>query len=86
MGVKITEETPKEKIIEKRYIEITASYKQRFIQGLLGGLGWGIGITLGTSALLIIIGYFISRMDFVPILGNFLADVIKAAQPNLRVR
>lgn len=75
-----------ERIIEKHYIEIPGSAKKKFINGLLGGLGWGVGLTLGTSILLVLIGFFVSRVDFVPILGQFLADVIKAAQPNLRAR
>lgn len=73
-----------QKVVEKYYIEVTASAKKRFLLGLVGGLGWGVGITLGTSAVILAIGYFVSKIDFVPILGQFLADVVKAAQPNLR--
>lgn len=69
------------KVIEKHYIEVTASYKKRFFMGILQGLGWGIGITLATSLVIAIITYFISRIDFVPILGQFLTNVIESAQP-----
>ena len=68
-----------EKIVEKHYIEVNASGKSKFLMGLLGGLGWGIGITLGTSLFLLLIGFLISQIDFVPILGNFLAEVVKSA-------
>ena len=76
----------KEKVIEKRYIEINSSGKQRFLHGLLGGIGWGIGLTLGTAAIIVVMGFFASKINFVPILGQFLADVIKESQANLHLR
>lgn len=76
----------KEKIIEKRYIEVSASGKQRFLLGLLGGLGWGVGLTIGTTAILAILGYIVARIDFVPILSQFLADIVKSAQQNLQAK
>ena len=76
----------KVKVVEKHYIEIPASAKRKFFNGLLGGLGTGIGLTLGTSVVLVTIGFLVSKVDFVPIFGQFLADVIKAAQPSLRTR
>lgn len=79
---------PEEKIklVEKHYIEIPGSAKRKFINGLLGGLGYGIGLTLGTTLFFIILGVFLSKIDLQPILGNFLADIIKSAQPNLRTK
>lgn len=73
-----------QKVVEKHYIEIPGSAKKKFLNGLLGGLGYSVGFTVGTTLLLLIIGFFLSRIDLQPILGQFLADVIKAAQPNLR--
>ncbi len=75
-----------QKVVEKNYIEVTASAKKRFLLGLVGGIGWGIGLTLGTAAILVVLGFFVSKIDFVPILGQLSADVIKEAQINLRIR
>lgn len=72
-----------EKIVEKYYIETPGNFKRRFLLGVIGGLGWGLGITLGTALVVVILAFFVSRIDFVPILGQFLANVIKASQPNL---
>ena len=76
----------KEKIIEKRYIEVNASKKDRFMIGLLGGLGWGIGITIGTATILAILGFTVSKINFIPIIGHFSAEIIKAAQQNLMAK
>lgn len=75
-----------QKVVEKYYIEVSQSGFKRFLWGFLGGLGWGVGITLGTSLLLVAIGFFVSKIDFVPIIGQFSADIIKAAQSNLKAR
>ena len=76
----------KEKIIEKYYIEVGASAKKRFLIGFAGGIGWGIGLTLGTAAIIYIAGIFVSKVDFVPVFGKFAADVINSAQSNLITR
>ena len=76
----------KQKIIEKYYIEVAASAKKRFFLGLIGGIGWGIGLTLGTAAIVVLLGFLVSKINFIPILGQFSADVIKEAQTNLRAQ
>lgn len=74
------------KVVEKYYIEVSASNRRKFVTGLFSGLGYGVGLTIGTSIFFIVLGFFVSRVDLQPILGKFLADVIKAAQPNLKVK
>ncbi|GEM_PF-4561925 len=82
----MAEEQQNQKLVEKYYIEVNPSVWKKFFVGLLGGLGWGIGLTLGTSVLIILVGYFASQIDFVPVLGNFFAKVIESAQGNLQAR
>jgi len=74
------------KIVEKYYIEVSASAKKRFLIGLAGGIGWGIGLTVGTAAIIYVVGIFVSKIDFVPVFGKFAAEVIKSAQSNLTTR
>lgn len=75
-----------EKTVEKYYIEVSASAKKRFLIGLAGGIGWGIGLTIGTAAIIYAVGIIVSKVDFVPIFGKFAAEVIKSAQSNLTTR
>ena len=75
-----------EKTVEKYYIEVSASAKKRFLIGFAGGIGWGVGLTLGTAVVVYLIGLFVSKIDFVPVFGKFAADVIKSAQSNLTTR
>lgn len=75
-----------QKVVEKYYIEVSASAKKRFLIGLAGGIGWGIGLTIGTAAIIYMVGIIVSKVDFVPVFGKFAADVIKSAQSNLTTR
>ena len=75
-----------QKVVEKYYIEVSPSAKKRFLIGLAGGIGWGIGLTLGTAAIIYVVGILVSKVDFVPVFGKFAADVIKSAQSNLTTR
>ncbi len=74
------------RVIEKRYIEVNPSARLRFLYGLLGGIGWGIGLSIGTAAILYLIGFVVSKIDFIPVLGQFLAEVIKSTQGDLNTR
>ena len=76
----------KEKIVEKHYIEVSPSPIKRFFVGLAGGIGWGVGLSIGTGFVLYMIGIFATKVDLVPIFGSFLADVIKSAQTQLPAR
>ena len=75
-----------QKTVEKYYIEVSPSAKKRFLIGLAGGIGWGIGLTIGTAAIIYAVGIFVSKIDFVPVFGKFAAEVIKSAQSNLTTR
>ncbi|OGD86105.1 hypothetical protein A3B51_03135 [Candidatus Curtissbacteria bacterium RIFCSPLOWO2_01_FULL_41_18] len=77
-------ESTQEKVVEKYYIEVGQSTGKNFLRGLVGGLGWGIGITLGTTVIIALFGFIVSKIDLIPLIGHFTAEVIKAAQQNLK--
>lgn len=70
------------KVVEKHYIEVNPSAKHKFLLGILQGLGWGVGVTLGTAAILVLVGFIVSRIDWVPIIGQFLQNIVDSAQQN----
>lgn len=87
VGIMSEEKVPEvQKTVEKHYIEVSTNPVAKFLNGLIGGIGWGVGLTIGTGVILYVLTIFISKIDFVPVLGQFLADVIKSAQGNLNTR
>lgn len=56
-------------------VSAPVSKKQMMWNNFLGGLFWGIGTALGAILLLTVLGFLVSRLDFVPILGDFIAEI-----------
>lgn len=42
-----------------------------FVDNFTGGIAWGLGATVGFA----IIGFLISKIDLVPIVGDFITNV-----------
>lgn len=52
-------------------------------KGLVGGVFWSIGVSLGFAIVSAIIIGVLSNVDTVPIIGSFVADVVEQTQRNL---
>lgn len=50
--------------------------KTIFFDGLVGGIGWGIGAIIGTAILVLMLGFIASRAHAIPLIGNFVYDVV----------
>lgn len=62
---------------EEKYDQIKRTKKEIFFNNLIGGIAWGIGVTFGLSLLIALLGFIASQIDFVPVVGNFISEVIK---------
>lgn len=72
--------TTGEKIIEKHYLEtVPASTFKKFWNGFMQGIGYGVGLSIGTALVIASLGFFVSKIDLVPILGSFLSKVLDFA-------
>ena len=61
---------------ESKFDHLHKNKKEIFVNNLIGGLAWGIGATLGLSLLIAGLGIIANYLDLVPIVGNFVADVV----------
>lgn len=62
---------------EEKYDQIKRSKKEIFFNNFLGGLAWGVGVTFGLSLLIALLGFAASQVNLVPIVGEFISEVIK---------
>lgn len=55
------------------------SRKKMLLDNFLGGIVWALGVWIGTTFAAAIIIYFLSQIDLVPLIGDFLAEVTRHA-------
>lgn len=72
---------------ESKSEHIYRSRKQIITNNFLGGVAWGIGVTLGLTVFFAIIAFISSHINFVPIVGNFVGNVLDyVLNSNTRIR
>jgi hypothetical protein len=60
-----------------------------FINNFIGGIAWALGATLGLALIVAILTLILKNISLIPVVGNFVADVIKfiiQRNPNLLAR
>lgn len=68
----------------EKYKNIDRPISKMLLFNFLGGIAWGLGVLIGTTIIFALIGIFVTKIDFIPIFGEFAARVIKSAQVNLQ--
>lgn len=64
--------------------KVYRSKKKIMVDNFLGGISWAFGATIGIAIVLTIVGMIARNINFVPIVGNFVAEVLKFIMRNNR--
>lgn len=54
-----------------------------FFTNFIGGIGWVLGMTVGVSLLALLISSIISTLGGLPIIGNWIAQIVQVTQQAL---
>lgn len=66
----------------QKYNHVHNSKKQILFNNFLGGIAWGIGATIGLSIVLALLSSLGNVIGVVPIVGDFVSQVITYIQQN----
>jgi hypothetical protein len=53
---------------------------QSLFHGFVGGLGWAIGASFGFAVLIAITSYIFTLLGGLPLIGNFIGQIVKHTQ------
>ena len=56
---------------------------RKFKNGLIGGLGWAFGVTIGFVIVSIVALSLLRSAGGIPVIGNMIANVVEATQDQL---
>lgn len=59
----------------EKYKNVLMGRKQIIINNFLGGISWGIGATVGLAIFFAILGLILSKFDWIPFVGQFVAKL-----------
>ncbi|OGY08183.1 MAG: hypothetical protein A2700_00285 [Candidatus Blackburnbacteria bacterium RIFCSPHIGHO2_01_FULL_44_64] len=62
--------------------QVHRSIGKMFLGNFIGGVAWGLGVTVGLSLLFATMGFLGSKVNWVPVVGNFLSEITKSIEEN----
>lgn len=62
----------------QNYDNVTLSRRKIIVNNFLGGISWGLGTTIGLSIFLAAVGIIVSRIDLIPIIGDWVSQIINS--------
>ncbi|WP_111731877.1 DUF5665 domain-containing protein [Roseovarius amoyensis] len=63
-----------------RFLRLHASVPKMLAFNLARGLAFGLGTVLGASVLLSLVAWFLSQVEFLPIIGEWAAEIVRQMQ------
>lgn len=66
-----------------RLLGLFVSIKRQFFRGFVYGIGAFFGATVGVTIILTLFYWFVPKLDFIPIIGNFTVDIVSFVQDSL---
>ena len=70
---------------KEKFEQIYRSRREIFFNNFLGGIGWRLGTLVGAVIIVGIIGFLLSKVNVVPLIGSWLAQIIQEAIPKNQI-
>jgi hypothetical protein len=63
----------------EKYKNIDRSLGKMLLYNFIGGIAWSFGTIIGLGLLVLILSFVISRVDLIPIIGGWVAQILQEA-------
>lgn len=67
---------------EQPFDKVHYSLQEILLHNFLGGIAWGLGVTVGLALVFTIFGFLFSQINLIPIVGEFLTDIVSYVMKN----
>lgn len=57
------------------YEKIPGKVKQTIVNNFIGGIAWGVGVSVGLSLIIPIFGIIFSKINLIPVVGDFVSQI-----------
>jgi hypothetical protein len=68
--------------VEEKHLNVHKSKRHIFTNNFIGGIAWGLGVTVGLSFFLALLAFIAKNVNFVPYVGGFVSEVINYVLAN----
>lgn len=63
---------------------ITPKFKTTFLHNFIGGVAWGLGLTVGLALVTYILSLSVSAFGGLPLVGDFIANIVNSTLEALK--
>lgn len=74
------------KEVVAKHTEISDSFWPIFKHSIIAGIGWAFGVTIGFVMVSTVIVFGLRQLGGLPLIGNWIADVVETTQSQLYSR
>lgn len=64
-------------VLSNSHTNVEKPLRKIIINNFIGGIVWSLGAWVGTTVIIAILVYFLAHINFIPIIGDFVAKVMK---------
>ncbi|OGD94054.1 hypothetical protein A2697_03555 [Candidatus Curtissbacteria bacterium RIFCSPHIGHO2_01_FULL_41_44] len=76
--------TPEKATGANKYLQPYKSRRAIILDNFLGGFTWSLGTFFGLLILTVVLGYFVSKIDLIPIIGSWIAKILEDATTRIQ--
>lgn len=62
--------------MERNEKVVSNNWKRMVWYNFVGGIAWGLGVTIGLSIILTLLSLIIGKLSLIPIVGNFVTEIV----------